>query len=107
MDHEARFLLYGERAERVLSGLKGAPVVEAFRISEREVPRPVIRDGVRLVLRDDASAQRLVTALREGAPSIWVRVDDDRADCVNVSVAFCSLPELDLVIRRLREVLGA
>jgi hypothetical protein len=96
-----------ERAERVLRGLKGARMVEAYRISERETPRPVIRDGVRLVLRDAAAAQSLVTALRNGDPSVWVRVDDDRADCVNVSVAFCSETELDVVIRRLREVLGA
>ena len=106
MDHEARFLLYGERAERVLRGLKGVPVVEAYRISEREIPRPVIRDGVRLVLQDAASAARVVTALRDGEPSVWVRVDDDRADCVNVSVAFCSDAELEVVIRRLDEVLG-
>ncbi len=107
MDHEARFLLYGERCDRVLAEIEAASVVEAYRISQRETPRPVIRDGVRLVMKDAAAAQALIATVREGDPSIWLRLDDDVANAVNVSVAFCTDEELAVVIRRLREVLSA
>ncbi|HLF75879.1 MAG TPA: hypothetical protein VJB57_00165 [Dehalococcoidia bacterium] len=106
VDHEARFLGYGERVDRVLREIKGAPVQEAYRISEREIPRPVIRDGVRLVMSDAAAAERLVKGMREGETPIWVRIDDDKPNAVNVSVAFCTDDELGVIIRRLNEVLA-
>jgi L-seryl-tRNA(Ser) seleniumtransferase len=106
LDHESRFLAYGERCERLLHELKGLPLVETYRISEREVPRPVIRDGVRLVMQDAASAERVVRSMREGEPQVWLRIDDDRPDAVNVSVAYCTDEELEVVIGRLRDVLG-
>jgi L-seryl-tRNA(Ser) seleniumtransferase len=105
MDHEARLSGYGERIEFLLSALRGVAGIEAFRISEREQPRPVIRDGVRIVFPSPLRAQRLVTAMREGSPCVWVRIDDDRSDAVNVSVAFCSESELRVVAGRLKEEL--
>jgi uncharacterized pyridoxal phosphate-dependent enzyme len=107
MDHEARFLEYGERVDHVLRELKGVPVQQAYRISEREIPRPVIRDGVRFVMADAAAAQSVVAAMRQGETPIWVRIDDDQPNAVNVSVAFCTDSELEAVIGRLREVLTA
>jgi L-seryl-tRNA(Ser) seleniumtransferase len=106
MDHEARLLMYGERCERLLSELRGAAGVEIYRISERELPRPVIRDGIRIVMADAPAADRVVRNLREGEPCVWSRIDDDRQDAVNVSVAFCSDAELEVIAKRLREVLA-
>ena len=107
MDHESRFMVYGERCDRVLSALQGLPVVETYRISTRETPRPVLRDGVRLVLKDAAEVERVVTKMQEGELVVWLRADDDVANAVNVSVAFCSDAELEVVCRRLREVLAS
>jgi L-seryl-tRNA(Ser) seleniumtransferase len=106
MDHERRFITYGERCERILASLARLSGIQAYRISERETPRPVIRDGVRIVLPDTAAARSLVAALKRGQPSIFVRVDDERDDAVNVSVAFCTDEELAVIIRRLVEELA-
>jgi len=122
MDHEARYIGYGERCDRVLTalgGLSGVIVrspgvqpgvsrgkIEAYRISQRELPRPVIRDGVRIVFPDTAGAQRLIEALKQGEPSIFVRIDDASDQAVNVSVAFSSNAELAVITRRLVEELS-
>jgi L-seryl-tRNA(Ser) seleniumtransferase len=105
MDHEERWLGYAERCDLLLRSLAGSPGVrEAYRISEREVPVPVVRDGVRLVLESEAAAQRVFERMRDGEPSIWVKAEDDH---VNVSVAFCNDAEFEVVARRLREALEA
>ena len=36
----------------------------------------------------------------------WVKIDDDRDNCVNVSVAFLTDADLETVIRRLKQELG-
>ena len=104
LNHEERLLKYGERAEVILAELKGVAAIDAFRISQRETPKPVLRDGVRLELKDAKRAQALADALREGEPSVWVNVEDG---AVNVSVAFCDDADVAAIARRLREALTA
>jgi D-glucosaminate-6-phosphate ammonia-lyase len=104
MNHEERWLEYGERADRILAELKGVPGIEAYRISERETPHPVVREGIRVVLDRGAgkSAQQAAAELQQGSPSIWVGASDD---ALNVSIAFFNDGEEAIVARRLREVL--
>ncbi|HLF71347.1 MAG TPA: hypothetical protein VI759_04275 [Dehalococcoidia bacterium] len=101
MDHEGRLLRYGERCDLVLRELSGAGGVEAYRLTEREVPTPVVREGVRVLLKG-RSAESVAQALKDGEPSIWVRTE---GESLIVSVAFCDDAEMALVARRLREVL--
>ena len=106
MDHEGRLLLYGERCERVLSALKGARGVATHRISERETPLPVIRDGVRLTFDSAATAQSVFESLRGGEPPIWTHVNEKDRRAIDISVAFCTDEELGVVIERLTALLG-
>ena len=107
LDHEARFTLYGERIDVILRAVKGLPGVEAYRISERETPTPMLRDGLRLKLESPQRAAAVVQALRDGDPCIWARQDDRPRDGVNLSVAYLQDGDAALIARRLREVLGA
>jgi hypothetical protein len=108
MDHEARFSAYAGRIEAILDALRGLHGFEAYRITERETPRPVVRDGVRIHPHPGGkSAQQIIEAMRAGDPCIWVREDDDLPGTVNVSVAFCTDEEAAVIARRLRDVLGA
>ena len=101
MDHESRLLLYGERCDRVLGALREVGAVRAHRISERETPLPVIRDGVRMSFESESSALAVYEALRDGEPSIWTHVNDKDRRAIDISVAFCTDDELSLLIRRL------
>ena len=102
MDHEARLQGYGERIEVLLADLSGLPGVEAYSISARETPHPTIRDGVRIVLESAESAERAVESLKQGEPCIWTRSD---GSAINVSVAYLHDADVEVVARRLREVL--
>ena len=103
MNHEERLLRYGERAEAILAELRSVPGIEAYRVSEREAPRPVFRDGVRVVLNGvGRSATSVSAALRAGDPSVAVAV---QGEALNVSVAFFTDEDLAIVARRLREAL--
>ena len=102
MDHEARFQRYGERIDLLLTALRDLPGVEAYRISQRETPHPTIRDGVRIVLDSAGSAERVVAALKQGEPCIWTRND---GSAINLSVAYLHDGDVEVVARRLREVL--
>jgi L-seryl-tRNA(Ser) seleniumtransferase len=107
MDHEDRFLRYGERIEAILKTLYGLPGIEAYRISERDTPLPVVRDGVRIHLNGTKSASGVEAELRDGEPSVWIRIDEFVPETLNVSVAFCSDEQIQVVARRLHEVLSA
>jgi L-seryl-tRNA(Ser) seleniumtransferase len=87
MDHEARLQRYAERMDLVLGELAALRGIDAYRISERDVPLPVIRDGVRIELGSAEAAQGVFERLRDGEPSIWVRVN---GTAIDVSVAFCT-----------------
>ena len=103
MGHEERLLRYGERVETILEAVRGSRGVEAYRISERETPLPVVRDGVRLILDGASAAEQLTQRLRDGEPCIWVHAAGRE---VSVSVGFCSDEEIAIVARRLREALS-
>jgi L-seryl-tRNA(Ser) seleniumtransferase len=105
MDHEARLLLYGARIETLLRTLAGVPGIETYRISDREQPEPVLRDGVRILFAPGGkTAAQVFEALRDGDPCIWTRLEDDH---LNVSVAFFKDDEEELVGQRLRAALTA
>jgi seryl-tRNA(Sec) selenium transferase len=104
MDHEARFSLYAERIEVLLSELGRVDGADIYRISERETPAPVQRDGVRIDFDDEARSIAVETALRDGDPCIWVKRE---GATILVSVAFFGDDDLPLVTRRLREALGS
>jgi L-seryl-tRNA(Ser) seleniumtransferase len=102
MDHEARLIKYGERVDAILDALRGVPDIEAYRISERETPIPVIRDGARIILLSPEAAVAAEERLRDGEPSIWVRTE---GKVINLSVAFFDDADLEIVASRLRQAL--
>jgi seryl-tRNA(Sec) selenium transferase len=103
MDHEDRLARYGERIDYILGALNGVKNVEAYRISEREQPRPVVRDGVRIVTGGVDTAAAVEERLRHGEPSIWVGRE---ANLLNVSVAFFDDADLPVVAECLRDALS-
>jgi L-seryl-tRNA(Ser) seleniumtransferase len=104
MDHEARFLRYGEYSDVILRELRGLHGLDAYRISDKETPVPVVRDGVRIELKDGRDPGAIASALRDGEPCIWVMTE---GSAINVSVAFLREEEVTVVARRLREVLSS
>jgi L-seryl-tRNA(Ser) seleniumtransferase len=104
MDHEMRLSRYAERIDIILAQLRDLPGIEAFRISEREAPIASLRDGVRIKLDASRSAEAVAAALRDGEPSIAVRIEPG---LINVSVGFLNDGEAPVVAARLREALGA
>jgi L-seryl-tRNA(Ser) seleniumtransferase len=106
MDHEARFAAYGERIEVILSALAGLPGFDAYRISERETPTPMLRDGLRVCLESPARAEAAVQVLKDGAPCIWARRADLHPSAIDVSVAYLQPGDVQVVARRLRGVLS-
>jgi D-glucosaminate-6-phosphate ammonia-lyase len=103
MDHEQRLGRYGERIDTILAELRGLEGIEAFRVSEREIPTPQLRDGVRVVFGTlRKSAKAVAHDLREGEPSIWTHVNGDSLD---VSVGFMHDEDAEIVGRRLGQVL--
>ncbi len=104
MDHEGRLSRYAADSETILGALRGIEGIKAFRISDVETPSATTRDGVRILLSGSKSPDAVFEALRDGDPSVWVRIEADR---VNVSVGFLQDGEAEIVARRLREVLTA
>jgi hypothetical protein len=105
MDHENRLMTYGERCEVILRAISSLPNVQARRISEIETPMPVVRDGLRIWLREGAkTAADVERELREGTPSIWARASDG---ALNLSVAFFADGEEQVIAERLRAILTA
>ena len=102
MDHEDRLIRYGERCDLILRELSGIEGIDPYRISEREAPLPVVREGVKVNMTSAAAAEAVVTRLREGDPCIWTRSEDAT---LILSVGFCNDEEFALVARRLREAL--
>jgi D-glucosaminate-6-phosphate ammonia-lyase len=103
IDHEQRLTRYSERIDTILAELRGLEGIEAFRVSEREIPTPQLRDGVRVVFGTlRKSAKAVAHDLREGEPSIWTHVNGDSLD---VSVGFMHDEDAEIVGRRLGQVL--
>jgi L-seryl-tRNA(Ser) seleniumtransferase len=103
MDHESRLIRYGERCDLVLRELSGIDGIDAYRISEREAPLPVVREGVKIGMPSAAAAEALVMRLREGDPCIWTRSEEAT---IILSVGFCNDDEFALVVRHLKEALS-
>ena len=107
MNHEERLLRYAARCDFLLDELRSVPGIEAFHVAERETPLPQFRDGVRILL-DGAGkrAEEVFGRLRDGEPSVWVRIADEVANAINVSVAFFRDEDLEVVARRLQQALS-
>jgi L-seryl-tRNA(Ser) seleniumtransferase len=103
MNHEERFRIQEERIGAIANGLVGIPHVKAERVWERNGP------WMRLCVTLDEgplgkTAASVGEALREGDPSIWVRVEGNQ-----IHVAAHNLQEGEdrLVAGRLRQLLTA
>lgn len=104
MDHEERLTRYAERIELIRGELRGVAGADVYRISERETPAPVQRDGIRIDFADESRAASVETALKSGEPCVWVKRE---GATILVSVAFLGEDEVGVVARRLREALGS
>jgi D-glucosaminate-6-phosphate ammonia-lyase len=106
LNHEERFLKYGERTDVILRELQGLPNVEAHRISERTAPPPVVREGINVVINAAGlgkDAAQVASELREATPAVWVTAGDAT---LTVSVAFFNDGEEKIVAERLRSALA-
>jgi D-glucosaminate-6-phosphate ammonia-lyase len=106
MNHEERFLKYGERAERIMNELRDLPGIKASRLSAVEVVHPVVREGVRIDFEPHSgkTAEQVELALQQGNPAVWTRSSEGR---LYVSVAFFNDGEEAIVAQRLRAALSA
>ncbi len=106
MNHEERFLKYGERADTIMAQLKTIPGISARLLSEVEPPMPVVREAVRIEFEAGAAktAAQVEAALQEDTPAIWTRAVDG---VLHVSVAFFQDGEEAIVAERLRAALTA
>lgn len=106
MNHEERFLKYGERADVIMREIASLPGIRAQMASEIETPLPVERESVRIFFGPESGkkAEEIESALREGTPRIWTRA---HGGALNVSVAFFNDGEERIVAERLRAALTA
>lgn len=106
MNHEERFLKYGERADTIMAQLKTIPGISARLLSEVEPPMPVVREAVRIEFEAGAAktAAQVEAALQEDTPAIWTRAVDG---VLHVSVAFFQDGEEAIVAERLKAALTA
>jgi L-seryl-tRNA(Ser) seleniumtransferase len=104
MNHEERFLKYGERADVIIRELKGIPGIVARPMSEVEAPPPVVREAVRIEFAPGAAktAAQVELELQQARPAIWTRATDG---VLNVSVAFFQDGEEAIVAERLKAAL--
>lgn len=107
MDHEARFALYADRAERLQQALVGIPQIETAPAGE-----PVT--GVRIKFdpqRVGKTVTEIADALRTGSPSIWFHwnlsmyVERQEANSMVFSVATIEDGDEPAIAERLRAVL--
>jgi D-glucosaminate-6-phosphate ammonia-lyase len=101
-DHEERLALQARRTETIAQGLTGLPHVKAERVWERKGPWMMLRVTV-----DEAKLGKPVasieTALRDGEPSIRIRVEDGQ---IALAVHTLQDGEDRIVAERLRQVLS-
>lgn len=108
MDHEARFALYAERAERLQEALAGVPQIETAPAGE-----PV--SGVRIQFDEEAvgkTVTQIADELKAGSPSIWFHWDlsmyvkRQEANSMVFSVATIEDGDEPAIAERLKAVLA-
>jgi seryl-tRNA(Sec) selenium transferase len=102
MDHEERFRIQKERIQVVSQGLAGLSHVKAEELWERQGPWMRLR-----ITLDEAAlgktAASVGQALKEGNPSIWVRVEGNN---IFATVHALNEGEEKIVAERLRDLLS-
>lgn len=108
MDHEARFADYLRKVARLREGLAGITGIEmepiCFTMEETFVPEPVNCLQVRLLPECELTAAELDAHLRAGDPVIRTIPEDD---FVGIVVETTSDEDVETIIARVREALGA
>lgn len=103
MNHEERFMVQERRIQTIVEGLAGVPHVETERRWERQGPWIRLR-----ITFDEAAlgktAASVEQALRDGDPSIRVRVDGSQ---LHLAVHNLREGEDSIIAERLREVLSS
>ncbi|HEY7270546.1 MAG TPA: aminotransferase class V-fold PLP-dependent enzyme [Dehalococcoidia bacterium] len=104
MNHEERYLKYGERADAIMSELKAVPGIKLSRMSAVEPVPPVVREAVRIEFEPGSgrTAEAVEQTLQQATPAIWTKANEGR---LYVSVAFFNDGEESIVAERLREAL--
>ncbi|MDR7418235.1 MAG: aminotransferase class V-fold PLP-dependent enzyme [Armatimonadota bacterium] len=100
-DHQARLAQQEQRMLTIARALEGLPYVTAEPTWPRQGPWMQLR--VSLAPEAGQTAADVERKLREGTPSVWVRVD---GDVINVVVHTLEDGEDRIVGERMREVLG-
>ncbi|MBM3146340.1 MAG: aminotransferase class V-fold PLP-dependent enzyme [Actinobacteria bacterium] len=108
MDHDARFADYLRKVARLRDGLAGIPGIEmepiCFTMEETFVPELVNCLKVRLLPECGLTAAELDARLRAGDPVIRTIPEDD---FVGIVVETTSDEDVETIIARVREALGA
>ncbi|MCS6862198.1 MAG: aminotransferase class V-fold PLP-dependent enzyme, partial [Abditibacteriales bacterium] len=103
MDHTARLAEHERKAQVIRQAIEGIPHVTV----EWAPDARSLSSGLRITLDENASgktAAQVIEALREGAPSIWVR---GSGNAFHVAVPLLTEEDVSVVAARLREVLTA
>jgi len=102
LDHDARIEEHWIKADKIAHALSDIPHLK----TKRHVEDNSLSNGVMLTLDEEAlgkTATAVIEALKEGDPSIWTRGQQNR---IRVAVAHLVEDEMDIVIKRLRELLS-
>jgi seryl-tRNA(Sec) selenium transferase len=103
MDHEARIAEHRRKAQVIQEELDGIPYITMTPVSDERT----LGNGLRIGLDEAAlgkTAAQIIEALREGTPSIWMR---GNGNSFNVAVSNLLDDEVQVVVERLRELLGS
>ena len=103
MDHEARIAEHRRKAQVIQEELDGIPYITMTPVSDERT----LGNGLRIGLAEAAlgkTAAQIIEALREGTPSIWMR---GNGNSFNVAVSNLLDDEVQVVVERLRELLGS
>jgi len=102
MDHDARIADHWRKADHIETSLAGVPHLEV----ERHVEDNSLSNGVMLIIDEKGAGKtgaQVVDELKAGDPSIWTRARGNR---LRIAVAHLIEDEVDIVIDRVRKVLG-
>lgn len=103
MDHEERLQQQSERINTIQSAIAGLPSVTS-KVEWDPQRDPWMRLTLQLNEGAGITPADLIRQLKEGDPSIWMRMDQGK---LNLVVHTLQEGEAEIVGRRLREVLGA
>jgi len=107
VDEEALLASYEETVQRWIAGLRGIPGTEALRGYPSEAGQPHARAVLRILPESGRDRQEVIDALWDGEPRIAVGIVDSDPLSIALNPQTMEAGEAEIVLGRVREVLGA